>query len=82
MADFSLPLDTSDPNNGDERAISFNCFLLRQKYHSMAMNIAKTTIPQITPAMMGPFGIGLGISTTTVVVSLRAADVVDTATAV
>lgn len=47
----------------------------------MAVNIAKTTIPQITPAIIGPFGVGLGVSTTTVVVSLGAAEVVDAVTA-
>jgi hypothetical protein len=33
----------------------------------------------MTPAIMGPFGAGLGVSTTTVVVSLGEAEVVDAA---
>lgn len=35
----------------------------------------------MTPAIMGPFGAGLGVSTTTVVVSLGAAEVVEAVTA-
>ena len=79
MANFSLPFDPLFPTNGVERANKSNCLLLRQKNHSIAVNIARTTIPQMTPAIIGPFGGGLGVSTTTVVVSLGEAEVVDAA---
>jgi hypothetical protein len=44
------------------------------------MKIAKTTMPQMTPAIMGPFGVGMGVSTTTVGVWLGATEAVDAAT--
>jgi hypothetical protein len=62
---------------GDEPPAIFNCFLLRQNHHSIAVNIARTMMPAITPPIIGPFGAAEGLFTITVAVSLGEAEVVD-----